>query len=392
MRILTTALALGLVLPAAASEPWPQDAPNTRLAPAFEGQTRAPMAMSGVTPVVETFATGLENPWGIAALPEGGYLVTERPGRLRVVAADGEVGAPVAGVPRVRAERQGGLLDVALDRDFATNRVVYLSYSKPVDGNMSVTAVARGVLSEDMTRLDEVQEIFEQTPPSPTPMHYGSRIVPAPDGTLFVTLGERSSERERVLAQDTGTTYGKVVRVATDGAIPPDNPLVGAEGLGAIWSWGHRNPQGATLAPDGSLWVVEHGPRGGDELNRVEPGLNYGWPVISYGINYGGSEIGEGIAAKDGMEQPVYYWDPVIAPGGMLFYDGAMFPEWQGDLLIASLNPGGLVRLIEEDGRITGEERFLESEDRIRDVEVAPDGSLLLLVDASRGVILRVAR
>ncbi len=388
---LVAALALGL-LPAAGSEPWPQDPPNTRFTPAFDGQTRAPMAISGVVPVVETFATGLQNPWGIARLPGGGYLVTERPGRLRVVAADGRVGPPVAGVPRVLAERQGGLLDVALDPDFARTRVLYLSYSKPLAGGLSATAVARGILSEDGTALTDVRDIFEQTPPSPTPLHYGSRIVPAPDGTLFVTLGERSSNRERVLAQDNRTTYGKVVRIGTDGAIPPDNPFAGGAGNPAIWSFGHRNPQGAALDGQGNLWTVEHGPRGGDELNRVEPARNYGWPVISYGINYGGTSVGEGIAVRTGMEQPVYYWDPVIAPGGMLFYDAAMFPEWRGDLLIASLNPGGLVRLSLEGDRVTGEERFLEAEDRIRDVEVAPDGSLLLLVDAPRGVILRLSR
>jgi glucose/arabinose dehydrogenase len=391
MRILA-ALLIAAAVPASASEPWPQDDPNTRLQPAFAGQTRAPAALSGVAPVVETFAEGLENPWGIAALPDGGYLVTERPGRLRVVSASGEVGPPVAGVPQVLAERQGGLLDVALDRDFGANRVVYLSYAKPLPGGLSATAVARGVLSADGTALTDVQDIFEQTPPSPTPMHYGSRIVLAPDGTLFVTLGERSSNRERVLAQDNRTTYGKVVRIGTDGSIPADNPLAGGAGNPAIWSFGHRNPQGAALDGQGTLWAVEHGPRGGDELNRVEPGRNYGWPVITYGINYGGTSVGDGIAVQDGMEQPVYYWDPVIAPGGMLFYDGAMFPEWRGDALIASLNPGGLVRLAMDGNRVTGEERFLEFQDRIRDVEQAPDGSLLLLVDAPSGVILRLSR
>jgi glucose/arabinose dehydrogenase len=389
MRILAALLIAAV--PASASEPWPQDDPNTSLQPAFAGQTRAPATLSGVDPAVTTFAEGLENPWGIAALPGGGYLVTERPGRLRAVSAGGEVGPPVAGVPEVLAERQGGLLDVALDRDFGSNRVVYLSYSKPLPGGLSATAVARGVLSNDLASLTDVRDIFEQTPPSPTPMHYGSRIVPAADGTLFVSLGERSSNRERVLAQDMRTTYGKVVRIGTDGSIPAENPGIDG-GNPAIWSFGHRNPQGAALDPQGNLWTVEHGPRGGDELNRVEPGRNYGWPVITYGINYSGSEVGDGIAVRDGMEQPVYYWDPVIAPGGMLFYDGAMFPEWQGDALIASLNPGGLVRLDMDGDRVTGEERFLEFQDRIRDVEQAPDGSLLLLVDAPAGVILRLAR
>ena len=392
MRLPIATLIAGIALPAAASDPWPQGSPEARFQPEFAEQTRAPAEPSGVIPRVEALATGLQHPWGIAVLPDGGYLVTERPGRLRTVSADGRVGPPVAGVPRVRAERQGGLLDVALDPGFQSNRLVYLTYSRPTGGTGSVTAVARGVLSPDGTQLSDVRDIFEQTPPSPTPMHYGSRVVPAPDGTLFVTTGERSSNRERVLAQDIGTTYGKVVRINPDGTIPADNPLVGREGLDAIWSWGHRNPQGAALAPDGSLWSVEHGPRGGDELNLILPARNYGWPVVSYGINYVGTSVGDGIAVREGMEPPVYYWDPVIAPGGMVFYDGAMFPEWQGDALIASLRPGGLVRLSMQDGRVTGEERFLERRDRIRDVAVAPDGAVLLLTDAEDGAILRLSR
>lgn len=360
---------------------------------AFEAQTRAPAVASDAALKTEVFAGGLENPWGIAPLPGGGYLVTERPGRLRVVGPDGSVSDPVAGLPEVLDAGQGGLLDVAIGPDFAEDRRIYWTYAKPVDGGRSVTAAARGVLSEDLTEVTEVEDIFVQAPPSPTPMHYGSRIVFDAEGNAFVTTGEHSRVGERELAQDTGTTYGKVIRIRADGSVPEDNPLVGQQGIDTIWSWGHRNMQGAAIHPEtGALWTVEHGPRGGDELNVPEAGKNYGWPVISYGVNYDGSDVGRGIAAMEGMEQPVYFWDPVIAPGGMVFYQGEMFPDWRGDLLIASLNPGALVRLELDGQRVAGEERLLTDIGRVRDVEEAPDGSLLLLIDDPDGAVIRVSR
>lgn len=369
----------------------PRNAPH--LLPAFDGQTRAPAIESGFALAARPYARGLEHPWGIAALPGGEMLVTERPGRLRVVAADGTVSAPVRGLPEVVARRQGGLLDVAVGPGFAEDRLIYWTYAKPAGWRRSVTAAARGVLSADMTEVAEVEEIFVQEPPSPTPLHYGARIVFDGAGRAFVTTGDHAVEAERVLAQDLGTTYGKVIRVNLDGSVPADNPFAGGGGIGTIWSWGHRNVQGAAIHPEtGALWTVEHGPAGGDELNTPEPGRNYGWPVISYGVNYDGSAVGAGITAQEGMEQPRYFWDPVIAPSGMIFYQGAMFPEWRGDLLIGSLNPGALVRLSIDGTRVAGEERLLAGIGRVRDVEEAPDGALLLLIDAADGAVIRVTR
>lgn len=385
-------LLLGLAGPAVAQAPVEQGRPNAGFAPAFDGQTRAPAMVSGVALEVEVLSGPLQNPWGIAALPGGGYLVTERPGRLRVMAEDGALSAPLRGLPEVVASRQGGLLDVAVGPEFATDRRIYWTYAKPVGEGMSATAAARGVLSADLTEVTQVEDIFVQVPASASPMHYGSRIVFDGAGHAFVTTGERSGRAERVLAQDPASTYGKVVRVRLDGGVPADNPLAGQAGArGEIWTLGHRNPQGAAMRPGtGELWTIEHGPAGGDELNLSVRGANYGWPVVSYGVNYGGSAVGSGAARAPGVEEPRYYWDPVIAPGGMVFYEGAMFADWTGDLLIGSLNPGGLVRLRLEGTRVVGEERFLEGERRIRDVEVARDGALLLLWDDPRGGVLRV--
>ena len=382
------AIVFAALMPAAAlAQGVPQGEPNADFTPAFENQTRAPALPA--TPVsVTLFAEGLDTPWGIAPLPGGHWLVTERPGTMRIVTPEGGLSAPIAGLPEVNNQRQGGLLDVTVSPEFATDRMIYWTYAKPVRGG-AVTAAARGRLSEDWTEVTGVEDIFVQDPPSRTFMHYGSRIVI--DGPYaWITTGEHSSEATRVLAQDLTTTYGKVIRVFRDGTVPPDNPFVGREGVDTIWSYGHRNMQGAALGP-GGLWTIEHGPAGGDELNRPQAGLNYGWPVVSYGINYNGSEVGQGIARAEGFEEPVYYWDPVIAPGGMLFYDGD-FAGWQGDLLIGSLNPGALVRLTMEDGRVTGEERVVTDQGRVRDVEQAPDGTVLLLIDAPApfGSIVRV--
>jgi glucose/arabinose dehydrogenase len=336
----------------------------------------------------ETVAGGLEHPWGLAFLPDGRMLVTERPGRLRTVDRQGMVSKPVSGVPEVLARGQGGLLDVALDPRFADNRLVYLSYAEPGAGGVAGTAVARGRLGEG--RLEEVQVIYRQQPKVSGSAHFGSRLVFANDGTLFVTQGERFNYSDG--AQDLSLGFGKIVRIRPDGSVPQDNPFVGRPGARPeIWSYGHRNVQGAALHPEtGRLWTVEHGARGGDELNRPEAGKNYGWPVISYGVHYSGLKIGEG-TAKPGMEQPLYYWDPVIAPSGMIFYTGAAFQEWKGDILIGSLRPGLLVRLRLEAGRVAQEIRYLgDLGERIRDVRQGPDGLLYLLTDNSDGRILRV--
>ncbi len=403
MRQILQTLLLGATLacmaPLAAQEvpQGPKNVPG--FAPAFDGQTRAPQATTDVALDISPIAEGLEHPWGIALLPDGTMLVTERPGRLRLIGADGTLArAPVRGLPPVREAGQGGLLDVTVSPTFAEDRLVFWTYAKPMEGSLSATAVGRGRLSDDMTTLTDVADIFVQTPPSATPRHYGARLVFDGPDTLFVTTGERSSPDTRGLAQDLGAAYGKVLRIRTDGSIPPDNPFVGRDGaLGAIWSYGHRNIQGAALDPrTGTLWISEHGPRGGDELNRVTAGANYGWPVITYGEEYNATPIGAGLTAAEGMEQPVYYWDPVIAPSGMLFYDGALFPEWQGNLLIASLAPGGVMRLDLGDSaggaapRVVAEERLLPDAGRIRDVEMAPDGALLVLTDARDGAVLRV--
>lgn len=365
---------------------------NTEFEPAFPEQFRAPAVSADVELASETFAGPLEHPWGIAALPDGGYLVTERPGRLRHIASDGTLSAPIDGVPDVVAQRQGGLLDVAVGPDFATDRTVFLTYAKPVDGG-SATAAARAVLSDDMTALEDLRDIFVQAPASSAPMHFGSRIVFDGAGHAIVTTGEHSTERYRVYAQDLDKTYGKTIRIGLDGSVPQDNPFAGRDDADpAIWSLGHRNIQAAALDGDGRLWTIEHGPRGGDELNRPEAGRNYGWPEVSYGENYDGSPIGTGEASAEGFEEPVYFWDPVIAPSGMAFYSGEMFPEWEGDILAGSLYPGGLVRLVLDGDRVKGEERLMRDAGRIRDVEVLGDGALLLLTDEPDGAVLRATR
>jgi aldose sugar dehydrogenase len=335
---------------------------------------------------VTDVARGLAHPWGLAFLPDGRMLVTERPGRLRIVEPDGRLSEPLAGVPGIASGGQGGLLDVALSPGFASDRLVYLSYAEPGEGGAG-TAVARGRLGA--RGLEDVQVVWRQQPKASGTFHWGSRLVFRPDGTLFVTLGDRLSHREA--AQDLSVTLGKVVRINADGSVPPDNPFVARAGVRKeIWSYGHRNVQAAALDEQGRLWTVEHGARGGDELNQPQAGRNYGWPVITYGVDYSGARIGVG-TARPGMEQPLYYWDPVIAPSGAVFYRGDKFAAWRGDLLVGSLQPGCLVRLRLVDGRVTLEERYtVEPGARVRDVRQGPDGLVYLLVDAAQGRIVRL--
>jgi glucose/arabinose dehydrogenase len=341
-------------------------------------------SQSGAIAVV-TVAEDLEQPWGLAFLPDGRMLVTEKEGRLRLVGADGALSEPLAGVPEVDDGGQGGLLDVALDPEFASNRLVYLSFSEPGAGGAG-TAVARGRLGSD--RLEDVAVIWRQRPKLGTGQHFGSRLVFLRDGTLIVTLGDRNS---REYIPDKTAQIGKLVRINRDGTIPEDNPFAGDPAYSPdIYSLGHRNVQGATLHPEtGQLWTVEHGARGGDEINMPERGKNYGWPVISYGREYSGGKIGEG-TAKPGLEQPVYYWDPSIAPSGMTFYTGDKFPAWRGDLFVGALKYRLVARLEVAGSRIVGEERLLEGIDRIRDVRQGPDGYLYLLTDEDDGRILRI--
>ena len=356
-----------------------REAPAQNAAPA----SPQPEPTAGVVRA-DTVARGLQHAWAIEFLPDGRMLVTERPGRLRIVGANGELSAPLAGVPEVVAEGQGGLLDVALDPDFARNQLIYLSYAAPGPNGRSGTAVARARLGDG--RLEDVRVIWEQQPKVHGGAHFGSRLVFRRDGTLFVTTGDRHA-RPRV--QELSSSIGKVLRINADGTIPKDNPFVGRDGaLPEIWSYGHRNAQAAALHPEtGDLWTVEHGARGGDELNRPQPGRNYGWPIITYGRDYSGMGIGEG-REKEGMEQPVYWWDPVIAPSGMAFYTGDAFRGWKNSALVGGMQRG-LVRLVLEDGRVTREERYLPGM-RVRDVKQGPDGFLYLAIDAPSGAIVRV--
>jgi glucose/arabinose dehydrogenase len=334
---------------------------------------------------VDVVARGLANPWGIAFLPDGHMLVTERTGRLRLVARDGRL-TEIVGVPQVYASGQGGLLDVALDPGFATNALIYLSYAEP-GGNGASTAVARGRLNAGRTALDNVQVIFRQEPKVSGTAHYGSRLVFARDGTLFITTGERFKFQP---AQDLASHLGKIVRVRPDGSVPPDNPFVGRPGaLPEIWSYGHRNVQGAAIHPQtGALWALEFGPRHGDELNIAEAGRNYGWPVVSWGEHYGGQEIPKPPTRPD-LADAVKYWVPGINPSGMTFYTGNLLPAWRGNLLIAGLGSRGLVRLTVDGARVTGEER-IGLGDRIRQVQQGPDGAVYALTDKSSGEILRL--
>jgi glucose/arabinose dehydrogenase len=339
---------------------------------------------------VETIASGLDHPWAVEALPDGAYLVTERPGNMRII-RNGKASEPLAGVPEVHAHGQGGLLDVALDPRFANNRTIFFTASISEDSG-SGTAVFRAVLSPDERRLTDVKRIFLMNKLSRGNIQYGSRIAIAKDGSLFVSLGDRG-EQDR--AQDFHDDAGSIIHIKTDGSIPTDNPFKdGAKAQPEIWSKGHRNPQGITFdAADGRLYTAEHGARGGDEINTPEAGKNYGWPVISYGRNYSGTKIGIG-TAKEGMEQPIFYWDPSIAPGAIAVYRGKMFPEWNGDLLITALKFELLSRLDRDgSGKVVERERMFEGDfGRLRDIVVAPDGALLITTDEDDGALLRVSR
>lgn len=351
----------------------------------------------------EIVVAGLQNPWALAFLPGGRFLVTERPGRLRVVGMDGKLGAPVTGLPEIAAGGQGGLLDVLLDSDFARNRSLYFCFSEPAaSGGGNSTALARATLSADDTRLENVEVIFSQKPKVASSAHFGCRIVESratglngrPDGKLFLALGERFSRKED--AQTLGNHHGKVVRINKDGSVPRDNPFVNTPGaLPEIWSYGHRNPQGATLTPEGVLWMQEHGPQGGDEINLPKAGANYGWPVITYGENYGGGKIGEGLTRKAGMEQPLHYWVPSIAPSGMAFLTSERYGKsWRGNLFVGSLKFGYLDRIELSApfvGKVVKESKLLtEVGERIRDVRQGPDGLLYVLTDSRDGKLIRL--
>jgi len=340
---------------------------------------------------VKSIVTGLQNPWGLAVLPDGSFLVTERTGNLRIVQPNGTIGAPISGLPKIMNQGQGGLLDVVLAPDFATSKKIYFSYSEPAEkGNTNSTAVSFATLNGN--KLEKVTRVFSQQPKVDSSAHFGSRLVWAPDGTLFITLGERFSKKED--AQILNNHHGKVVRINADGSVPKDNPFVSTPGaLPEIWSYGHRNMQGAAINPiSKQLWTGEHGPQGGDELNLDQAGKNYGWPVITYGENYGGGKIGEG-TQKAGMEQPLYYWVPSIATAGFIFYTGDKFPAWKNNILLTSLVGRTLVRLTVDGNKVTKEERLLTKElnERLRHVVQGPDGLVYFISDEAKGSIYQLS-
>ncbi len=342
---------------------------------------------------VETLAGGLVHPWSLAFLPDGRMLVTERPGRMRIVTRAGELSPPLAGVPEVYAQSQAGLMDVILGRDFEKNRTIYFCYAEPAEGGGGRIAVAHGQLEESgrTPRLVAVKTIFHQYGPASRGLNIGCRMVQASDGNLFVTLGDHFAAAD--MAQTLDNHIGKIVRIRTDGTAPPDNPFVDKPGaLQEIWAYGLRNAEGLAFNPaDGKLWEQEHGPRGGDEINIIEKGKNYGWPVVSYGVNYSGSPVGTGKARAPGLQEPVWHWTPSIAPSGMAFYTGALFPGWNGSLINGALKFELLSRLTLHGDSAVREERLLQGlRERIRDVRQGPDGALYLLTDNSAGRILRV--
>lgn len=379
------AMIFAMTLPALAQVD--QGRPNVpEFSPAFKNQTRAPQLRDVPALNVEVVTRGLDNAWGIEVLPDGRYLVTERPGDMKLVSRNGAVES-VRGAPKVRVDGQGGLLDVALAPDFDSSRRIYLTYSKPLALGRGATAVATAILEDQPARLTGLTDIYVQPRGSRSGRHFGSRVVPTASH-LYVTIGDRGA-MDRV--QDLGSSNGKVLRLALNGDVPGNNPFRSqGNALPEIYSYGHRNPQGADIHPQtGDLWTIEHGPAGGDELNRVRPGTNYGWPVISYGEDYGGGSIGAGKTEADGMAQPVYYWDPVIAPGGFAFYDGGLF-NWQGDVIASSLNPGGIVRLKLNGDRVVGEARFLGDLGRVRDIEIDRDGAIIALAGGGDSSIFRI--
>ena len=333
---------------------------------------------------IQPVVRGLDEPWGLAFLPDGAFLVTERGGRLLRI-DDGQVSS-VGGVPDVVAQGQGGLLDVMVPRDFAQSRDVFLTYAKE-QGRRAGTAVAVGQLSADGTQLENTRTIFEIEPGSSGGRHFGSRVVEARDGTLFVTVGDRG---DRPSAQDLSLHNGSVIRINRDGSVPADNPFADqSRAQPEIWSYGHRNPQGAALDLGGNLWVVEHGAQGGDEVNRVARGANYGWPVISYGRHYSGARIGEG-TEKSGMEQPQFYWDPSMAPSGMMIYSGQLWPEWRGDIFVGSLKFNYISRLEGADDVREVEQISSDETLRVRDVREAPDGTIWFL-SVGEGAVFRMS-
>lgn len=362
------------------------DAPNTDYSPAFAGQTRINAVRTAAAFQVNTITTGLSAPWGITSLPDGRLLITEKGGSMRIVNLDGGVSNTIGGIPRVNSAGQGGLLGLCLDPSFESNRMVYWVFSEPAaSGNL--TSVAKGRLADNETTLEATAVIYRSNTPYNGNAHYGGRVIFDGTGNLLVSTGERSAMETRQMAQSISSSLGKVIRITTDGQPAPGNPAFNQSGaLPELFTIGHRNPQGLAIHPiTGEVWLSEHGPRGGDEINRLQAGINYGWPVITYGIEYSGQPVGGGIQQQEGMEQPVYYWDPVISPSGMTFYKGSRIPEWENNLFIGSLSGTHIVRLVIDNNRVTGEERLLANEgQRFRDITQGIDGALYAVTDQGR--------
>jgi glucose/arabinose dehydrogenase len=371
-------------------ETRPANAPDQQ--PAFPGQTRACSDPSDVAFTVTVLAKGLEHPWAVEPLPGGDLLVTERPGQMRIISARGAMGEPLSGLLPVDARGQGGLLDVALGPGFESDRTIFWTFAEPRESG-NATTVARGVLSPDGRRLEQVRVIFRAMPAYDGDKHFGSRLAFGADGMLYVTLGERSDAPMRPQAQQLDSHMGKVLRITADGVAPRDNPFVGrADAQPEIWTLGHRNVQAAAFDRDGRLWIVEHGTQGGDELNLIAKGRNYGWPLVAYGEEYAGTPIPGAVTAREGYEPPVYYWDPVIAPSGAQFYTGDAFPAWRGSLFVGSLKDTRLVRLTIEGDRVTGEEHLLaDRRQRVRDVRQGRDGALYVVTDEDNGELWKLS-
>jgi glucose/arabinose dehydrogenase len=374
------------------SIPVETKAANTDYQPAFEGQTRIAGVKSTFAYEGQILDSSLVRPWGIAALPDGRFLITEKEGTMRICAANGGTTPPIAGIPSVNSDGQGGLLGLCLDPSFAENRMVYWAYSESLPEG-TLTAVAKGKLSADEKSMEGVTVIYRATPAYKGTLHYGGRVLFSKEGHLFVSTGERSDLATRPQAQDLNSGLGKIIRITTDGKPVAGNPFEkDSKGRAEFYSYGHRNVQGIAFHPTtGDLWETEFGPRGGDELNRVEPGKNYGWPTITYGLEYSGKKIGDSIQQKSGLEQPVYYWDPVISPSGITFYTGDAIPEWKDNLFISCLSGMHICRIVIENNKVVGEERLLEAEEqRFRDITQGIDGALYAVTDQGR--LYRIAK
>jgi len=366
--------------------------PNTNYRPAFEGQTRVGGVKTSTPYEVTVIAEGLAKPWAVTTLPDGRLLITQKGGSLRIATSDGSLSEPIMGFPEVDDRGQGGLLDVAPAPDFENSRMLYFTLAERT-AQGSLTAVGKGRLSDDETAIEAFRIIYRAIPYFDNSMHFGGRLLFNKEGNLFVSTGERSDLATRYNAQKLETAHGKVIHITPEGEPVAGNPFIDKEGaLPEIYSYGHRNPQGLDIHPvTGELWLSEMGPRGGDELNLIKPGKNYGWPTITYGIEYNGNTIGEGITTKEGMEQPVYYWDPVLSPSGMAFYADDEIPEWQNNLFIGGLNSNHIARLVIEGDRVVGEERLLANEgQRFRDVGTGNDGALYAVTD--EGKLYRIAK